>query len=154
MRAAVDAALQAGLIRRRWFGIDRHVLCAQIPGLLETSPGVRSCMIEYDATVLPLSKVTHGRTQLPTAPLCAPCTTRHRNSCGGDKKRESIGRQTGDNAQHSTLCCSPAVESTLSAGHERRPTTSQPSYDEWTIQHAVLRSCWQRWTWPTRRCPR
>ena len=29
----------------------------QVPGLLETSPGVRSCMIEYDATVLPLSKV-------------------------------------------------------------------------------------------------
>lgn len=26
----------------------------KIDGLLETSPGVRSCMVEYDQTVLPL----------------------------------------------------------------------------------------------------
>ena len=28
-----------------------------VPGLLETSPGVRSCMIEYDQRVLPLAKL-------------------------------------------------------------------------------------------------
>ena len=28
-----------------------------VPGLLETSPGVRSCMIEYDQRVLPLVKL-------------------------------------------------------------------------------------------------
>ena len=53
---------------------------AQISGLLETSPGVRSCMIEYDATVLPLSKVT-----LSAALLCADAgrvlRCRERYSC-------------------------------------------------------------------------
>ena len=32
--------------------------CLQaVPGLLETSPGVRSCMIEYDQRVLPLGQL-------------------------------------------------------------------------------------------------
>ena len=30
-----------------------------VEGLVETSPGVRSCMIEYDQRVLPLSKLLH-----------------------------------------------------------------------------------------------
>ena len=29
----------------------------KIEGLLETSPGVRSCMIEYDQRVLPLARL-------------------------------------------------------------------------------------------------
>ncbi len=28
-----------------------------VPGIIESSPGVRSCMIEYDQRVLPLSKL-------------------------------------------------------------------------------------------------
>ncbi len=34
--------------------------CLQaVEGLVETSPGVRSCMIEYDQRVLPLSTLLH-----------------------------------------------------------------------------------------------
>jgi allophanate hydrolase subunit 1 len=32
---------------------NADTLSAQVPGLVETSPGVRSCMIEYDPLVLP-----------------------------------------------------------------------------------------------------
>ena len=28
-----------------------------VPGIVESSPGVRSCMIEYDQRILPLSKL-------------------------------------------------------------------------------------------------
>ena len=38
--------------------IQLPVLTMQrIPGIIETSPGVRSCMIEYDQRILPLSEL-------------------------------------------------------------------------------------------------
>ena len=39
-------------------GIDLvHLYMQAVPGIVESSPGVRSCMIEYDQRVLPLSQL-------------------------------------------------------------------------------------------------
>jgi hypothetical protein len=60
---AVAASLLLQVCKRRasWASGFRHAgsPCQQqaVPGLLETSPGVRSCMIEYDQRVLPLARL-------------------------------------------------------------------------------------------------
>ncbi len=45
--------------RIMYYGASRSKLSpklfVQVPGLLETSPGVRTCMIEYDSLTLPLT---------------------------------------------------------------------------------------------------
>lgn len=41
----------------RQFEAHAGLLLQKVEGLVETSPGVRSCMIEYDQRVLPLTKL-------------------------------------------------------------------------------------------------
>ena len=42
-------------LRVRIHELEKHLEGQGIQGLVETSPGVRSCMIEYDKRVLPLA---------------------------------------------------------------------------------------------------
>ena len=42
-------------LRVRIHELEKHLAGQGIQGLVETSPGVRSCMIEYDQRVLPLA---------------------------------------------------------------------------------------------------
>ena len=56
----------------------------KIEGLLETSPGVRSCMIEYDQRILPLAKLLHiledaEKALLPVSGTASPATNKQEN---------------------------------------------------------------------------
>ena len=65
LQAAGNIACQTGcrMICSRgsqdaWVVLELQLLWMQaVPGIIESSPGVRSCMIEYDQRVLPLAQL-------------------------------------------------------------------------------------------------
>ena len=44
-------------LRVRVHSLEKWLKDRALPGLLETSPGVRSCMVEYDMVKLPTAKL-------------------------------------------------------------------------------------------------
>ncbi len=54
--------------RRSVHEVEQYLAAKGVDGLIETSPGVRSVMIEYDQRRLPLSKLLAVRRAAPPAP--------------------------------------------------------------------------------------